>query len=228
MRIEATQLSKRFANEWIFKSFSHTFSPGESYAILGQNGSGKSTLLKVLAGMTLPTSGAVSFILPDGNAVPEEEHFRYLSFAAPYMDLIDHFTFTETVAFYSGVRKMLSSPEELIHLAGLEKFANTQIRLFSSGMRQKVRLALAFLTDSPIIILDEPTSNLDYKNISWFENIFTHYAKDRIVLMGSNYLTEYRLCQHTIKIEEFKPAVQGGESSRQVLPIDTGMPNPGN
>lgn len=204
MKIALNNVGRRFNKEWIFRNLSTEFISGNSYAILGPNGSGKSTLLSVLTGSLTPSEGEISF-----SSVKEigiENIYKYISLAAPYLELIETFTLTEIIDFHFKFKNFAQGidAKSLIALLGLEKSANKEIKYFSSGMKQRTKLALACCSESPILFLDEPTSNLDVQGVDWYRELVKNFTKDRLTIIGSNQIHEYEFCDKKIQISEFK------------------------
>ena len=215
--IELNALGKRFRYEWIFKNLSHTFENGKSYAVLGPNGSGKSTLMKILSGHLTPSAGHITFYnhdkKTDGDAV-----YPLISYAAPYIDLIEELTLSEIIAFHSRFKplsKKLSGSNStakttaLIDLLGFQKSKNKEIRFFSSGMKQRLKLALAVCSETPILLLDEPTTNLDAQGVAWYQNLVKDYVLDistqqRLVIVASNIEHDYLFCDEKLDILGYK------------------------
>jgi ABC-type multidrug transport system ATPase subunit len=206
MHITLTNIGKRYNFEWIFRRISFEFTNGNNYVILGANGSGKSTLLQVIAGNLLPSEGDVIFT--NGSAKTEtEEVYRQLSYAAPYLDLFDEFTLTESIEFQSQFKPYREGldTKQIIQLTGLEKAKDKQLKYYSSGMKQRVRLALAVLADTPLLLLDEPASNLDRKAITWYQDLVDQHSKNRMIIVASNQQEyEYPFCNVELKVEEYK------------------------
>ncbi|HEY0895413.1 MAG TPA: ABC transporter ATP-binding protein [Sphingobacteriaceae bacterium] len=205
MEISLENIGRRFNREWIFRGISRSFASGNSYAVLGPNGSGKSTLLQILAGSLTPSEGTIAY-LGAGGATDPEKVFRSVSIAAPYLELIEEFTLNEIIRFHFRFKQPAAdlSPGQLISLMELEKAQNKQIRYFSSGMKQRVKLALAICSDSPVLILDEPASNLDRKAVDWYHRLIAGFTNDRIVLVGSNQEHEYDFCREQLLITDYK------------------------
>lgn len=205
MEVSLENIGRRFNREWIFRGISQSFSSDSSYAILGPNGSGKSTLLQIIAGALSPSEGTVRHQFQN-QPVDEEKVFRNVSIAAPYLELIEEFSLTELLEFhfhFKGIAKGLSR-EGLISLLQLEKARHKQLKYFSSGMKQRVKLALAVCSNSPVLILDEPTSNLDKNGVEWYQQLIADFTANRIVLVGSNQEHEYLFCQHQLLITDYK------------------------
>lgn len=205
MQITLSKIGRRFNREWIFKNVDYTFKAGKSYAILGINGSGKSTLLQVISGSLSQSTGEINYVLDNQN-LEIDTIFNYLSLSAPYLELIEEFTLTEVLAFHFEFKKRMNSisNQELIALLNMDSSKDKQIKYFSSGMKQRVKLALAFCSDTPILLLDEPTSNLDEEGIAWYHSLVNKFTTDRLVIVCSNQNHEYSFCKEQIRISDFK------------------------
>jgi ABC-type multidrug transport system ATPase subunit len=204
MEISLKNVGRRFNKEWIFRSLSYEFSGGKKYAILGPNGSGKSTLLSLILGNLSPSEGMVKY--HNQKEIPVEHIYKNLSFAAPYLDLIEDFTLEETISFHFKFKTFYPGYnfEKILDLLGLVKAQDKALKHFSSGMKQRTKLALACCTDAPILLLDEPVSNLDQQGISWYLDLIDRFTNDKLVIIGSNQEIEYSFCDHTLQITDFK------------------------
>lgn len=205
MTISLNQTGKRFNYDWIFRRVTLTFSEGQRYAILGPNGSGKSTLLQVISGAIQHNEGTVTYSTPEEPIAPDA-FFRYCSIAAPYLELIEEFTLTEIIAFHQQFKDFLPgiTPAKAMQLVGLEKAANKQLRNFSSGMKQRIKLALAILSDVPVLLLDEPCTNLDAAGIAVYQQLINEYGGNRLIIVSSNDEQEYFMCKEHIHIQDYK------------------------
>lgn len=206
MKIELANIGRRFNREWIFRAVNYSFESGTSYAILGPNGSGKSTLLKVIVGNLTPSEGTITYT-HHGEAIAVEEIFSQTAIATPYVELIEEFTLREQLEFHFKFKAFLPgfSAETVIALLGLEKSLDKAIRHFSSGMKQRVKLVLACCSDARIVLLDEPTSNLDLAGEAWYlELIARTNTPERILIICSNQPKEYAFCQAQINLTDFK------------------------
>ncbi|MFP5042785.1 ATP-binding cassette domain-containing protein [Parasediminibacterium sp. JCM 36343] len=201
-------VGKRFNREWIFRNCDYTFQTGMSYAITGHNGSGKSTLLQTIAGAINPSEGEVSLIVEhepftDGAAVGERstvhaQHlYKHLSIAAPYLELVEEMTATEMLKFHASFKPLLPniSIAEILQLIGLEKAANKQIRFYSSGMKQRIKLAQAIFSDVPILLLDEPCTNFDAIGYALYHQLIHDYCQEKLLIVCSNDEQEYGFCK---------------------------------
>jgi ABC-type multidrug transport system ATPase subunit len=205
MTIQTEDLGKRFNREWIFKKLTFTFKQGDIYAITGSNGSGKSTLLQTLWGQLPASTGRVSYFLGE-KSIASEDFFQHISIATPYMDLIEEFTLEEMLRFHFNFKAIRSTKTitELIELMELNHAKNKQILNFSSGMRQRVKLGLAFYSDTPVLFLDEPTTNLDNKSIEWYQKNLHSMPSDTLIFIASNQEHEYPSTAKKIDILNLK------------------------
>lgn len=212
MKIILENIGKRFNKEWIFRNISYEFSAGGKYSILGTNGSGKSTLLQIIAGAMSQSEGEVKYLAPSLKGENPESPFRDLGLAAPYLELPEEMTWKEAVRFHGKFKKLVTrdrgqgtgdEEEKIITLSGLEPSAEKQIRNFSSGMKQRARLALAILSDTPLLLLDEPTTNLDENAVKWYQNLIEEFATEKLVIVCSNYnKEEYSFCNKELMLKK--------------------------
>ncbi|MFL5773662.1 MAG: ATP-binding cassette domain-containing protein [Flavisolibacter sp.] len=205
MKIKLSNAGKRFNREWIFRNTDVEFKSTSSYAITGPNGSGKSTFLQCLGGMLQLSEGNLSYENNDGIIAPEKV-FSNVSFCAPYLDVIEEMTLTEFFRFHIQFKKFLNglSAKDIIQRMGLNDASDKQIRLFSSGMKQRVKLAQAIFSDSSILLLDEPCTNLDSKGIALYHELIGQYAANRLVIVSSNDEVEYSFCKEILSIKDKK------------------------
>ncbi|WP_304065453.1 ABC transporter ATP-binding protein [Pedobacter glucosidilyticus] len=206
MEIILNQVSRRFNREWIFKEINYTFSSGNAYAFLGINGSGKSTLLQIISGSLAPSAGIISYKDSEGKPIEVENIFEHISIAAPYLELIEDFTLQEIIKFHFSFKKRFlhQSDDEVIAILNMAANKNKAVKYFSSGMKQRVKLALAFLSDTPILILDEPTANLDEQGSNWYLEMIKKYSQNRLVLIGSNQPQEYSFSENHLYLANYK------------------------
>ncbi|MFN8429198.1 MAG: ATP-binding cassette domain-containing protein [Spirosomataceae bacterium] len=205
LKIEAQNIGKKFKNEWVFRNLTYSFDKNSAIAITGPNGSGKSTLMQALAGMIPVNEGKVSFSTTEKN-IHEEEFHQHLSFSAPYLELIEEFTLLEAVIFHKKFKDFKDgiSAVDFLKQIELEKHRNKQIKFFSSGMRQRLKLGLVFYSTSEVLFFDEPTSNLDEKGFNWYKSEIEKVLNDRLILVSSNEPKEYEFCENHLNILNFK------------------------
>jgi len=203
--VQVKNASKRFHNEWIFKNLDLELSSGDTLAITGGNGSGKSTLLKCLSGAIPLTSGTIQY-QAGSTQISEEHWFRSLALATPYLELPEEFTLSEVINFHFQFKNPLQNRTntEILEVLGLEKHKSKAISQFSSGMKQRVKLALAIFSEVPLLLLDEPTTNLDTQGLSWYLKLIQQYSPGQILVICSNDPREYDFCEKKITLEDFK------------------------
>ena len=220
MKITLIDAGKRFNRDWIFRHLSYEFLPEHCYAITGPNGSGKSTLLQVIAGAIGMSEGSIRYeqgfapapastLAPASGPAPEipaDQAYRYLSLSAPYLELIEEMTATEFLHFHHSFKPFLPSLSlpAIIDAVGLDTAAHKQIRFFSSGMKQRIKLAQALFSDTPVLLLDEPTTNLDADGIQLYQRLISEHTTGRLVIVSSNDPQEYDFCGKVINITEYK------------------------
>ena len=209
MKINLLNAGKRFNREWIFRGATLEFLSSKAYAITGPNGSGKSTLLQGIGGMLQLSEGSIQYAIDD-KQLAGEKVYNEISFCAPYLDVIEEMTLTEFLQFHKQFKPFLSSftDKRIISEIGLEAAAAKQIRHYSSGMKQRVKLAQAIFSDTAIVLLDEPCTNLDTNGIELYHSLINNYCKDRLVIVCSNDKVEYSFCNEVISISSFKDNFQ--------------------
>lgn len=213
MEISLTNAGKRFRFDWIFRELTCTLRSGQRVALIGPNGSGKSTLMKVLAGHLSLSKGQIVFKNDAGTVVPPEEVYQWVSYAAPYIELIEEFTLEEAIQFHCRLKPLLPglTPEKLYEILDLPKALQKEIRFFSSGMKQRVKLAFAICSNTPIVLLDEPSTNLDVRAVSWFHDLLQTYHHDRLILIATNDPTDLELCGDRLDVMGYKKKEAGSE-----------------
>lgn len=205
MKITLENIGRRFNRDWIFRGIDHVFVSGRIYAILGPNGSGKSTLLQVLNGSLEPSAGKLGYYTGD-TLLDVAEVYRHLSLAAPYLELVEEFTLSEMIDFHFEFKTYAPGIDktEIVRLLAMPESKSKLIKYFSSGMKQRLKLALAFCSDTPMLMLDEPTSNLDTQGVEWYLSLVQQFAKNRLTIICSNQAHEYDFCDEQLDITEYK------------------------
>lgn len=205
--VALTEVTKRFNRDWIFRNVNYHFETGRSYAITGPNGSGKSTLLQAIAGNLHLSGGKLEYRDMDGhNTVPAENIFRYVSIVAPYLELVEEMTAKEFLHFHSSFKPLQAgiSIEMIIGEIGLEKSINKQIRYYSSGMKQRMKLAQAIFSDVPVLLLDEPCTNLDKAGYDLYHTLIEKYCTGKLIVVSSNDANEMDFCEEKLNILDYK------------------------
>jgi ABC-type multidrug transport system ATPase subunit len=200
-QISLIDAGKRFNKDWIFQSLNVEFEQGQHYALIGNNGSGKSTLLQILSGYTTLSKGTIEW-----NNADSQTAYDQISIAAPYLELVEELTTIEHFKFHATFKSLVDtlSIQEMIQLIGLENATHKQIRYFSSGMKQRLKLALAIFSTSPILLLDEPCSNLDKEGYALYKELIQKYAMHKLIIVGSNDPEEYTFCTQQINLMDYK------------------------
>ncbi len=205
MDINLNNVGKRYRFEWIFKNLSFHFQSHQQYAILGANGSGKSTLLKILSGHLTPSKGDIIFT--NNGVVDIDTLYKQVSYAAPYTELIEELTLKEMLVFHQKFKPFLQSfsDADILELTGLGHSKNKPLSVFSSGMKQRVKLALSICSASSLILLDEPTTNLDKQGVGWYRELIEKFAGGRTLIIASNIEQDYDFCTNQLNIMDYKP-----------------------
>ncbi len=207
MQINLSNLGKRYNYEWIFRNLTYTFESGTAYAILGHNGSGKSTLLTVISGHNLHSEGEITYY-ENGKTIAPEAVYTSLSLTAPYLELVEEFSLLEMIQFHTRFKPLRQNLThlQLIERMGLEKSKYKFVKDFSSGMKQRLKLGLAIYSDSSLLLLDEPTTNLDQEGVAWYQEHVSQNRENRLIIVGSNIQHEYSFCDQQLRISDYHPA----------------------
>lgn len=204
--IQLKSAGKKFLQQWIFRHLDLQIHPFEKIAITGYNGSGKSTLLQVISGFQSLNEGSVSYF-QNNTEVQSDAFYKKISLAAPYLDMHEEYNMHELIAFYSSFKPFLHamSENDIVSIVELDESKNKPIKYFSSGMKQRIRIALAVLSDVPVLLLDEPLSNLDKKGVAWYQNLLKDYTSGKTIIICSNNIEdEIAQCDRRIDLHHFK------------------------
>ncbi len=193
---------KSFNRNWLFRDLNASFQTGEKWAILGPNGSGKSTLGLLLCGQLTPTEGTIDYI-SNNTAIPLKNLHLYVSLTSPALELNEDLNTIEIFALHHKLKPMqvANGAELFASMAGYDhKTLQKPIATFSSGMKQRVKLALAIMSDTPLLILDEPFTNLDKAGEQFFYELLKTFGNDRLLMIASNREEEYAVCDRSINL----------------------------
>lgn len=203
VKIEIKDASKKYINEWVFKNLDLDLH-NSTYAIVGPNGSGKSTFLQCLSGLVPISKGNISYNL-NGKNIAVEDIFSSISIVSPALELIEEFTLHEVFEFHKNFKSLaFGSSAEFAEAIFLRKSLHKQLKNFSSGMKQRVKLGLAFFSESKILLFDEPTTNLDENGCNWYTTECLKIPSDKLVIVASNQKHEYEFCDALINMLDFK------------------------
>ncbi len=205
MTIQLHNAGKRYNRDWIFRSLDYTFQLGKHYAITGPNGSGKSTLLQILSGAVSINEGSCIHTFKDV-PVPAEKIFNYTSLCAPYLELVEEFTLAEFLSFHQSFKPFVNgmSVGAVAEAVQLAHARHKKINEYSSGMKQRVKLAQCLLSDTPLVLLDEPCTNLDAAGIALYNQLIKTYCSGKLVVVSSNDIAEYGFCEEVLDITRYK------------------------
>lgn len=204
-------IGKKFNRRWIFRNVNLQLQRGDRLAINGNNGSGKSTLLKLISGYLTPAEGTILW-KSALNPLPTNRVASHLSCAAPYLDLIERFSLKENIDFFCRMKPLYRgvTREEMLEITGLSYATSTPVQHLSSGMKQRLKLTLALLADTELLLLDEPLSNLDENGYRWYRDLCERFFRDRIVVICSNRVPgETEMCQRTMVMEDYRNDFSG-------------------
>lgn len=203
MQISATGIGKKFNRRSIFREVDFTVDTGEVFGIIGRNGSGKSTLLRIIGGLLSPSAGSISYQL-NGDAIDVDHLHRVMGYAAPYLTLYEEFSAAENIALYARIRGMEKSTGEidaLLERVGLPTDRKDPIRAYSSGMKQRMKLIFSILHGPPLLLLDEPISNLDRDGMAVVYDIVSEQKKRGTVIIATNDDEDIAQCDRTLRVE---------------------------
>lgn len=204
LKIELQHIEKRFEQETIFKDVNLSLESSDKIAITGINGSGKSTLLQIISGYISPSTGSINYFSSEGLSIPKEQIYSHISISAPYIELIEELNLREFLTYHFTFKSGILPITDIIKLMGLEAAEHKTIEKFSSGMKQRVKLAQALFTHSEMLLLDEPCSNLDENGVELYQNLIKQYAENRLIIVASNEQKEYHFCDRIISINDYK------------------------
>lgn len=203
LQIELQQVGKRFGKQWLFQNVSALLKQGNTYALTGNNGSGKSTLLQIIYGYQTASKGNI--VLTDSQTsliVPVQQIHQQTSYVAPYLDLPEELTLEEQLHFHFKFKTLQIgyTIDDIIKEIWLTESRHKKVKHFSSGMKQRVKLAQAFYANSPILFFDEPCTNLDAKGIEWYREMVLKLRKNKLVVIASNQTFEYDFADEVIEV----------------------------
>lgn len=204
MEIILENIGKAYKKQWLYRNLNAYFKEG-THAVLGENASGKSTLLRIIAGLEKANEG--NLVWRAESVVEGKNIFKHLSLATPYQELFEQLSLEEQLKVqgkFKGFRDNLSVPE-CAELLELDHALSKPIKDFSSGMKQRLKLGLALLSNTEVVLLDEPTTNLDKKGWKWYQMLLKQHAQKRLILVFSNYQEhEYESCISQLELSKFK------------------------
>ncbi|MEO0473958.1 MAG: ATP-binding cassette domain-containing protein [Bacteroidota bacterium] len=200
IHIQLNAIGKQFYQRWIFRRISHDFSVAPHLALVGTNGSGKSTLLRIIAGQLAPTEGNVQ-VFRGSQRIPLDQLYRSISWAAPYIDAYEDLNLEELFSLYFQLKTcLLPSQEAVIRTLNLWEDRTKPLKFYSSGMLQRAKVGMALFTKSDVLLLDEPTANMDDANANRMLGLIDEYAAGRMLVLASNMTREFARFDHVIRL----------------------------
>jgi heme exporter protein A len=202
--LKLSDVCKHYTETLLFKDISFELHPGEVMSITGWNGSGKSTLLRIIAGLVRPSSGKVE-MFSEGESIPKESRRKFVGMVAPAFSLYEELTALENLEFFCKVRGIPHDRESslaMMERVGLAENAQKFCRNYSSGMKQRLKLAQALIHNPPLLLLDEPGCNLDSKGMKVVENIISAQRQAGMTVIASNEKREVDYGDRVINLSE--------------------------
>ena len=201
-QIKANNISKSFNNKSIFKNIDFELKSGQSLVITGHNGSGKTTLVRIISGLISPTNGTINFY-QQSRKIDNKNHYELIGFVGPYLQMYNVLTAWENLIFFSRIRHKKPDTKKLKELMknlGLANRELDQVKSYSSGMLQRLKYVVALLHEPPVLILDEPTSNLDEEGCQIVYEIMEKQRKNKILILATNDPREIQFGENHINL----------------------------
>lgn len=194
--LKVDSIGKHYLSNWLFRNISFELNTGESIAITGNNGSGKSTLIQIIFGLVQQSEGIVHF-----NERLIEKPETIFSITSPSLELPLDFCINDILVFYQSLNK-ISMDSELFGQRSMfsTKQMKQPLKNFSSGMLQRFKTSLCFFSESPVLLLDEPLSNMDYNGEKWYKNCVDEVRNNKIILFAGNQSQEIELANFKIEL----------------------------
>ena len=202
MQVKLSQTGKRFGNRWVLRDLDLLIEPGQKQVIVGSNGSGKSTLLLMLAGFLGQSTGNIEWAT-DKQRIPAESLYLHISLASPALELVEEFTLEEMLRFHGQFKAFRNelTINKLIQSFGFQSVKETNIKQFSSGMKQRLKLLLAMNSESDLLLLDEPCTNLDAAGVEWYHQLLENCSGQTTIVIASNHKPEeYPAYDHLLSL----------------------------
>ena len=205
--LTADAVGQRFGSLLLFRRLSFTLNAGHTLAITGSNGSGKSTLLRILAGVLRPKAGAVT-LQEGGKTIPTEERPLRTGLVAPYLGVYEQLSAYENLAFLAETRRLPDAASRIpaaLERVQLASRAHDLVGTYSSGMKQRVKYAAAILAEPPLLLLDEPSANLDAAGMEMVRDVMdAQQTSGRLLIVATNLPDEAALCERQMRIEDHR------------------------
>lgn len=204
--LSVRELKKTFNRRLVFNKLSFEVSSGERIVITGKNGSGKSTLLKILSGVLTESAGSFEYVV-DGKKIDRENIYQFVGLVSPYLVMYDEFSAFENLLLISKIRNLKVDEKEInkiLDRVGLFERRNDLVRTYSSGMKQRIKYASAILHNPLVLLLDEPTSNLDVEGKNFVDDLVFNFRNDGVVIVATNETQDFKYGERIINLDDYK------------------------
>ncbi len=204
--LKVRELKKVFNRRLVFDNLNFQIRQGERLVVTGKNGSGKSTLIKILAGVLTQSAGSFQYLIND-KKVDRESIFQIVGLVSPYLVLYDEFSAYENLYLFAKIRGLKISEADINNIlirVDLFERRNDLLRTYSSGMKQRVKYASAILHDPYVLLLDEPTSNLDIAGKNFVDDLVMNFRSDGIVIVATNEAQDFKYGDRIINLDDYK------------------------
>jgi ABC-type multidrug transport system ATPase subunit len=229
--IKVTSLNKHFRDIKAVDDLSFTVQQADVYGFLGQNGAGKSTTIRMLLTLIQPTSGRIEIFGMDLQT-HRKEILQQVGAVIERPDLYKYLTAYENVSLFAKMNRIHASKQRImdqLELVGLHERADSKVRTFSQGMKQRLGIAVAMIHDPQLIILDEPTNGLDPQGIADMRNLILHLSRhlNKTVMVCSHLLSEIeQIATRMLIIDRGRKVVEGAveelfDPSKTMVEIET-------
>ncbi len=201
-KVTGQQLTQKFNQRVIFENVSFEITSGHSIVLMGPNGSGKTSLIRVICQLVRPRAGKVGFF-QDGEQVPADRIYPHIGLVGPYLQLYNNLTALENYTFFARIRGLavdVPSFRLLMSRVGLQGRELDQLATYSSGMLQRVKYVMALIHRPEILILDEPTSNLDESGSEIVYQIMEEQKQNKILIVATNEPEEFKFGEKQIQL----------------------------
>jgi heme exporter protein A len=211
IELSCESLGKKYTDKLIFKDLPLKLTNKSSLVITGKNGSGKSTLIKILANVIKESKGSYKIVV-NNKEILRENFFCITGLLSPYLNLYDELTGYENLEFFYSLKSKeninKSALEEKIKFileeVNLYQRRNDYLKNYSSGMKQRLKLAFAVINEPLLLLLDEPRTNLDNEGIEIVYKFADKQKENGILVIATNETEDTRLCEEKINIEDYK------------------------
>ncbi|MGA7159542.1 MAG: ABC transporter ATP-binding protein [Bacteroidota bacterium] len=202
--VSVESLSKAFNRRIIFDNITFSLRERQSVAVTGKNGSGKSTLAKILCGLLSPSRGQIRCSI-DGEAILTEGIYQHVGLVSPYITMYEEFSGIENLVVFAHIRglrgNIIEDSENLLKRFGIYARRNDEVRTYSSGMKQRLKYAAALLHRPEILVLDEPTANLDEEGVGVVRSTMRSQIENGILIIATNDKEDLDYAQSRIDLD---------------------------